>query len=256
MRPCCLLLLLLLAPAAAISPQPDTSPVPGLEGTPTAEVPGSIPIGSEGSVAPGQDGSRPPSRPWIWPSGSLQAVLEALRLLHRGSKAPCALRLRVTGPQRGWVSGKRGSGGDPTEGPVPIFEGLVSPTAPAGADFPRAGRLVPARGDAAGRLPELPHEGEDTKGTLGGRTSQGGVPVSPRGDPAASSHSPVATGGPGSGSVGPASGSAYGTAAAPGPGSGGATTTPEGPEEPPMLWGLHGPPTLLMSLLMSQLTSQ
>nr|XP_027305985.1 cathelicidin-B1-like [Anas platyrhynchos] len=102
MRPCCLLLLLLLAPAAAVSPQPDTSPVPGLEGTPTAEIPGSVPIGSEGSVAPGQDGSRPPSQPWRWPSGSLQAVLEALRLLHRGSKAPCALRLRVTGPERGW----------------------------------------------------------------------------------------------------------------------------------------------------------
>lgn len=110
MKPRWLLLLLLLAPAAAVSPQPDTSPMPGLEGAPTAEVPGSVPPGSEGSVAPGQDGSLPPSRPWRWPSGSLQAVLEALRLLHRGSKAPCALRLRVTGPQAGWVSAKRGRG--------------------------------------------------------------------------------------------------------------------------------------------------
>nr|XP_047909806.1 cathelicidin-B1-like [Anser cygnoides] len=93
MRPCWVLLLLLLAPAGAVSPEPDTSPVPELEGAVTA--------GPEGSVPPGQDGSLPPTRPWRWPSSSLQAVLAALRLLHRGSPGPCALRLRVLQPRPG-----------------------------------------------------------------------------------------------------------------------------------------------------------
>ncbi|XP_035167199.1 cathelicidin-B1-like, partial [Oxyura jamaicensis] len=99
------LLLLLLAPAEAVSPQPDTSPVPGLEGTVTAEPWGSVPPGQDGSVPPGQDGSLLPSRPWLWPSSSLQVVLAALRLLQRGSPGPCALRLRVSHPRHGWQLG-------------------------------------------------------------------------------------------------------------------------------------------------------
>uniref|UniRef100_A0A8B9EMS3 Uncharacterized protein n=1 Tax=Anser cygnoides TaxID=8845 RepID=A0A8B9EMS3_ANSCY len=114
MRPCWVLLLLLLAPAGAVSPEPDTSPVPELEGAVTA--------GPEGSVPPGQDGSLPPTRPWRWPSSSLQAVLAALRLLHRGSPGPCALRLRVLQPRPGRVSA---GGPGLARGSRPVPEGLV-----------------------------------------------------------------------------------------------------------------------------------
>ncbi|XP_035410203.2 LOW QUALITY PROTEIN: cathelicidin-B1-like [Cygnus atratus] len=85
------------------NPKPDTSPVPGLDGAVTAGPQGSVPPGPEGSVPPGQDGSLLPTRPWRWPSSSLQAVLAALRLLHRSSPGPCALRLRVLQRRPGWL---------------------------------------------------------------------------------------------------------------------------------------------------------